>query len=253
MDNLETLKKVGLNNAEAKTYLALLYLKESKTGQLCEKANIPSSNIYSILESLMKKGFISYRIQNNVKVFMPSDPAILDDLFDEKQKKIEIERKDIKDLIKNLKIEKNASLPISNYRYYEGMQGVKSAWLELTEELKNLPAGVIIKIRGALKGTYESLLPIYDEFHKQRVKFKLGYQIILSDKDQIHGQRRKKLPFTDVKFAKIDNEAEISIMGNNLLLQYVTTKTPRAFLIQDEVFVRTFEEIFDQLWNTSKK
>ncbi len=248
VDNLETLQKIGLNKAEAKTYLALLYLKESKTGQICEKADIPSSNIYPILESLMKKGFISYRIQNNVKVFLPSDPAILDDLFDEKQKNIEEERKEIKDLIKNLKTEQNFPLPVSNYKYYEGLQGIKSAWLELTEDLKNMPAGQIIKIRGALKGTYEALIPIYDEFHRQRVKRNLKYRLILSSEDHIHAKRRKKLPFTEVRFAKINNEAEISIIGNNLLLQYATTKTPRAFLIQDGVFVKTFEEIFDQLW-----
>ncbi len=251
-DNLETLQKIGLNKAEAKTYLALLYLKESKTGQLCEKTNIPSSNIYPILESLMKKGFISYRIQNNVKVFLPSDPAILDDLFDEKQKSIEEERKEIKDLIKNLKTEQNIPFPISNYKYYEGLQGVKSAWIEITEGLKTLPKNSIIKIYSSPPNTYEPLLPIYDEFHKERHRLKIAYRLILSEKDKKHGNERKQLHDTKVKFIKMNNEAEISIVGNNLLLQYITTKTPRAFLIQDEVFVKTFEQIFDSLW-TSKE
>jgi sugar-specific transcriptional regulator TrmB len=249
VDNLETLQKIGLNKAEAKTYLALLYLKESKTGQLCEKTNIPSSNIYPILESLMKKGFISYRIQNNVKVFLPSDPAILDDLFDEKQKDIEEERKEIKDLIKNLKTEHSMPLPISNYKYYEGLQGLKSVWIELTEDLKNLPKNSTVKIYSSPPNTYESLIPLYDEFHKERVKQKLKYKLILSNEDKKRGNERKKMYGTEVKFIEMNNEAEISILGNNLLLQYATTKTPRAFLIQDEVFVKTFEQIFDSLWS----
>lgn len=249
VENLETLQKIGLNKAEATTYLALLYLKESKTGQLCEKTNIPSSNIYPILESLMKKGFVSYRIQNNIKIFLPSDPEILDEIFDEKQKTIEQERKEIKSLIANLKTQQNIPLPISDYKYFEGLQGLKSVWFEITENLKNLPKDSTIKIYSSPPDTYEDLLPIYNEFHKERVKQKIKYKLFLSNLDKKHGGERAKLPGTQVKFIDMKNEAEICIIGNNLILQYLTTKKPRAFLIQDEVFVKTFEQIFDQLWS----
>ena len=37
---------------------------------------------------MIKKGFVNYRMQNNVKVFMPSSPEIIKDLFEKKQKNI---------------------------------------------------------------------------------------------------------------------------------------------------------------------
>ena len=86
----EILSKIGLTNQEARTYLALLKLQEAQTGALCKDVNIASSNIYKILDSLMKKGLVSYRVQNNIKIFMPAHPETLNELFLEKQKRLSI-------------------------------------------------------------------------------------------------------------------------------------------------------------------
>ena len=106
---IESLEKIGLTKPEAKVYLALIELKESRTGVLCEKSRIPSSNIYAILDSLTKKGFVTYRMQNNIKIFMPSNPEIIKELFQEKQKNIIEEGKEIENLIQSLKVIKGVT------------------------------------------------------------------------------------------------------------------------------------------------
>lgn len=247
-ENLETLQKIGLTKAEAKTYLSLLYLKESKTGQLCEKTNIPSSNIYPILDSLIKKGLVSYKIQNNIKIFLPSDPLILDKIFEERQKNIEKDRLEIKNLVSNLETQKNLPFSMSNYKYYEGLRGIKSIWFELIKELDNFPKNSEIKTYATMPEAYESLISIYDEFHKKRIKRKIGYKLILSNKDYEYGEKRKKSKFTKVKYLELKNEGSIIVFPTGLILQYVTTQNPRAFLIKDDIFVKTFNQIFDQLW-----
>ena len=73
----EILSKVGLTGQEARAYLALLELQQAQTGPLCKFTKIASSNIYAILDSLMQKGLVSYRVQNNIKVFMPAPPDTL--------------------------------------------------------------------------------------------------------------------------------------------------------------------------------
>ena len=69
MKKLQTiLAKIGLTTQESRVYLALLELQEAQTGQLCKFTKIASSNIYKILDALMKKGLASYRVQNNIKI-----------------------------------------------------------------------------------------------------------------------------------------------------------------------------------------
>jgi len=251
-NNTESLQKLGLNKAEAKTYLALLRLKESKTGVLCEKTNIPSSNIYSILESLMKKGFATYRIQNNVKVFLPSDPEILEEIFDDKQKEIEKERKEIKELIKNLKSEHNVPLALSGYKYFEGLQAVKSVWFELTEELEKIPKNETIVIYTGIKGAFEPMMPLYEEYHKRRLKNKINYKVIYPFGEEKLGSKRKK-QLAEVKFLDLKNEAGWGVMGDKFFIQYITKKVPRGFLIKDKVFADTFKQVFEQIWKVAKK
>ena len=124
----ESLGKIGLTKQEARTYLTLLELKESQTGKICENAHIERSNIYKVLSSLMNKGLVNYRIQNNVKVFSASPPESLSELFKEKQKRLEEERKQVERIVSNLKTKEPGKDSISNYKYYEGIPAIKSMW-----------------------------------------------------------------------------------------------------------------------------
>ncbi|MAH07129.1 hypothetical protein CMI38_02670 [Candidatus Pacearchaeota archaeon] len=248
---IESLKKIGLTKPEAKAYLTLIELKESQTGSLCKKSGISSSNIYPILEALIKKGFVSYRLQNNIKVYMPSNPEIINDIFKEKQKDLIEEGKDIKNLIESLKGKQRDKESFSKYRYFEGMSGIRAMWIGLTEELKTFPKEEEILVYTGVKKAYEGMLGLFEGFHKIRVKKGIKYRIIYPLEESEVAKRRKK-QIAEVRFAKLDNEAEWGVMGKYFFIQYITRKVPRGFLIEDEIFAFTFKQVFNQIWKTAK-
>jgi len=251
LEREKILARIGLNIPESKVYLGLLKLKEAKTGELCEETKVASSNIYPILSSLIVKGLVSYRVQNNVKVFMPATPEVLSELFKEKEKKIEDERNEFLKLVQELKESKPKEEPFSKYKYYEGITGVKSLWLEITNYLEKLDKKSIVKIYTGKTEAYMPLMPFYEEFHKVRSKLGIRYKVIYPlEETKLAEKRRKQL--SEVKFLKLENEAEFCIIGNKLILQYITRKVPRAFLIDDEVFAKSYEQVFDQLWKLAK-
>ena len=246
------LEKIGLSKPEARVYLALIELKESQTGAVCKRSKIASSNIYPIIDSLIKKGFLTYRIQNNIKIFMPSNPEIIKNKFIQKKEEIIEEGKEIENLVESLKtiqIEKEA---ISKYKYFEGMSGIRSIWIGLTEELNTLPKEETIFMYTGIKKAYESMLGLYEEFHNVRVKRGIKYKIIYPLEEKEVAKRRKK-QLAEVRFAKLENEAEWGIMGNKFFIQYITQKVPRGFLIDDKIFTDTFKQVFDQVWKIAKK
>jgi len=251
-DKISPLLKVGLTVPEARVYLSLLELKESKTGALCEKSNVSSSKIYSILNGLINKGLVSYRVQNNSKIFIASPPMILKELFEEREKKFADEKKGILELIESLKTKQQLESSESKYKYYEGISGIRSLWLELIGDLENLPKGEEVLVYAGKKEAYEAMLGLYEEFHKIRVKRGIKYRIIYPKEETgLSVKRRKQL--SEVRFMDLKNEAEWAIIGDKFNLQYITGKVPRGFLIKDKIFADTFRDVFDKLWKVAKK
>lgn len=245
----QILLKIGLTLQESRVYICLLELQEAQTGNLCKFVNIASSNIYNILDSLIRKGLVSYRVQNNIKIFMPASPDVLNELFLEKQKKIDEERKEIAEVITNLKRREVAEPAISNYKYYEGFVGIKSMWYEIRKIMSNK---TITKIHTARKGSYERLVGFYTEYHKERVKKNIKIRMIFP-REEVELAKKRKNKHTEIRFMKLKNEAEWGVMGDKIFIQYITTKQPRAFLIKDEVFAKTFEQVFDKLWEKAEE
>ena len=249
----EILAKVGLTTQESRTYLALLRMKESQTGALCKETGIASSNIYKVLDGLVKKGLVSYRLRNNVKIFMASSPEVLNELFVEREKKLDAERKEIGELIKNLKKPEENSESYSNYKYFEGISGVKAMWFELTKYLGEMDSDVT-KVYTQKREAYENMVGFYGEFHKKRSKLKGRYQMILPLEDKELGEKRmKENKEIDVRYAKLKNEAGWGVIGEKLYLQTMTGKLPVAFLISDAKIAKTFEQVFDSVWKASMK
>ena len=65
----EILEEFGLTKNEVKIYLTLLKMGRALAGEITEKSGIHRRNVYDSIERLMKKGLVSFIIQNNRKYF----------------------------------------------------------------------------------------------------------------------------------------------------------------------------------------
>src|SRR3989338_8012067 len=136
-NNLEALKSAGLSEREALTYLDLQQNGESQTGKICERKKIPSSQIYKILNSLSEKGLVNFKMVNNIKIFRASDPDSLAALFEEREKKIGQEKKQLLDFVSKLKVKPDELSRQNDFRYYSGIRGIKSLYMEIINSWKS--------------------------------------------------------------------------------------------------------------------
>jgi sugar-specific transcriptional regulator TrmB len=74
---VDTLKKFGLTEYEAKVYLALVSLGPSSGKEISQATGIVYSKIYNILNSLIQKGWISYRDDERPKIYVPNPPDVV--------------------------------------------------------------------------------------------------------------------------------------------------------------------------------
>ena len=75
--DLRILEDLGLSNAEAKIYLALLELGTSKTGKIIDLTKLQSSTIYHVLGSLVEKGLVNYIFEGKIKYYQAESPDSL--------------------------------------------------------------------------------------------------------------------------------------------------------------------------------
>jgi sugar-specific transcriptional regulator TrmB len=107
MDNsrlLETIKRFGFAEYEAKCYLALFEKESLTVGEIASLAGVPRANIYGIMRKLLAKGFC-VSLPGAVKKYSASDPNIFRDeltkSLDESKKTIDSLTIELTSLFKN--------------------------------------------------------------------------------------------------------------------------------------------------------
>jgi sugar-specific transcriptional regulator TrmB len=120
------LEEIGLTNIEIKVYLTLLEIGETKSGYIIKNSNVGNSGVYRALESLIKKGLVSYIIKNNVKYFHALDPDNLIKYIDNKKQKI-------LELVPNLS-KKNLEFE-NNAKIYVGYKAILKSYDDCLNEL----------------------------------------------------------------------------------------------------------------------
>jgi sugar-specific transcriptional regulator TrmB len=246
---IEKLKNTGLTTSESKVYLFLLQYKEAKAGIISKKANILSSHIYNILEKLLEKGIISFKIVNNIKVYRPVNPENLFFIIREKEKQIEKEKKELREFISTLKTIEVKPNKENDFKYFEGINGIRSMFSEFTDILKTNSTVHIASAPIAYEKWNAFLL---EYFQGPRMKKNVHQQLIVPISMKKYGKEREKLKLLEIKYTKIEQETEFGVSGDYLYFLSQGEK-PYALLIKDKNFANTQKKIFDVLWNNSTK
>src|SRR3989344_3603240 len=128
----ELLMNLGLTNGEAKVYLALTQLGSSTVGPIVKEAKVAYSNIYEILNRLLKKGLISFIIKEKTKYFQVTSFSQLNEYLNKKEEEIEKEKLSLKKLIPELEKVK-ISQEKQEAEVFIGFNGVRTAYERLME------------------------------------------------------------------------------------------------------------------------
>lgn len=126
----QQLQQLGLEEKEAKIYLASLELGPDTALNIAYKANIKRPTTYVVLEELKKKGLVSITPKQKTTLYIAEDPKKI--LIGLKQKEKLFEK--ISPLLQAINNQKTSKPKV---RYYEGREGMLRAYDEIyrTKEL----------------------------------------------------------------------------------------------------------------------
>jgi len=240
----EIVEKLGLDEKEAKIYLATLELGEATVQHIAAKAKLKRTTLYYILEKLKRDGVLLETKRRKHIYYIPASPREL--LKRAREKLWEVEES-----IDSIEAQKHAIYKKPRLYFLYGPSGFKHIWDMIfaspEKEFKIITEGE--NFLDFVKEKY-----ILDEIIKTKKKLGISSKQLIADspyarkiiaKDRQENRVSKiipshyKLPFTEV--ISHDFVAFISPRWDNTL-----------FVVENERFAQTRNSVFEITWNSLK-
>jgi sugar-specific transcriptional regulator TrmB len=239
MNLTNQLKLVGLNKSEIRIYLYILENGLSNPPQVSRGTKITRTNCYHVLCSLKEKGLIQEQLNNNRKVYLPTDPESLVRNWQQKKEAIEQILPDLHGLYTT---QKNKP----KIKFYDGIDQVREIYLQ------SLKADEIMAI-GSTKNI-QKLLPDFLKYYFSEIRRR---GIIFKNNLTSDSEATAQTIYNDLKdfynFKLLPREyqnptTDILIWGNNIA--FITFQEP-AFgtILSDDMIAQNFKMLFDLLWS----
>jgi len=248
--NTQILNQIGLNDSEIKVYFALLELETSTIGPIIEKAKVPDSKIYLILDKLKEKGLIGFVIKNNVKHFHASDPNNLINLLNEREEAIKKQKSELKEkIIPEIERKRAFAEEKQEAIVYESFQGVKAALNYLLSVMKKGEEYRVFTLGEAL-GKKE-IIKLFYNYHTKRVELGIKAKLIAPIDlrkivKEFYNYKLMGLRFTNLKLPVG------TFIFKNHVMTVILEDTPTAFVIKSKNNYERYKEFFDEIWEKAK-
>ncbi len=241
----QALKAYGLNEKQAKLYLACLGFELITIQNLAKKSGIKRTTIYSLLEELEAIGLINIVKQKKRTYIKAEAPEILLEDINQKRDRF------IKNLPYFREIKKEPA-PNPKFIFYRGVEGFKNFWRDL---LNSGEKEWLISTSGKEFLSFVSESYIVNRIIKEKKKRKIksrqiitdsryAREIVEKDKDENRESRivSRNFPLPAIEIIYGNKVAIISSSFENLLV-----------VIDSEEVAKTHRSYFEMIWQFAGK
>lgn len=231
---------IGLTEKEAELYLLAIKHKEVTASQIARISSESRTHTYDTINTLIKKGLLTYVIKNNIKYFKAVNPERLLNYLKEKSAKIEEEEKSVRKIIPQLKdIQQKSGEEEPKIEIYEGKEGLKSLLNDIISEGKDFVTwGATTKVKEHLPDF------VIQKYLNERKKRNIRARQLFTDSYGVLKSplsKNKKLP---KEFA---NPTTTLIYGNKVAI-FLWTEMPKIILVESKELAGSYKTYFELLW-----
>lgn len=242
MTNLiELVKEYGLNDSEAKLYIAALELGEASIQEMARKSKVKRTSIYYMLNDLEEKGVLTTVKRNKKTFFVATSPSNLLKSFRRRLGEFE-------ETVEVLELHRAKLNKRPRIYFLQGPSGFKQVWDLI---FSSHPKEYRIMTEGLNFLDFVKLKYVLNEIIKQKMAQGIkSFQIIpntsfarkIISKDSVENRQTRVLPsdtilpFTEIICSK--------------LVAYISPRfNDNIFIVEDETFAEGRKIVFDLLWD----
>ncbi|MCK4305439.1 MAG: TrmB family transcriptional regulator [Candidatus Eisenbacteria sp.] len=260
---LENLAKLGLNAYEARGYLALMERKSLTATQISTVSGIPRTRVYSVTESLMKKGLCSF-IPGKIRKYRASEIDVaVDNLlrrneesFEERRQRVLKAAAHLKDQLSGVYGDRSEDIdPLEYIEIIKEPHLIRKRFMQLVEEAKE---EVLVFSKGPYSGPREGMaeqLEQEKDILKTGVRGRCIYEIP-KDEDERRwffrgieqavkaGEEARVIKELPMKMAIIDERTVILALEDPVSRQPSLTSQ----IVEHRALARGLKVLFETFW-----
>lgn len=247
MEIEKILEQFGLNEKEAKVYIACLQLGKGTVLHIAKRASLKRPNTYLILEDLFSKKLVNIFLESKKKYYTAESPTKLLHLLELKKELLNQALPQLTAFYNNPEMNK------PYIRYYEGTDGLRNIWDE-TLTIKDKMMYWISPIKDLVETVGKEYL---EEYVKRRAKKGLWIQTLrVSAREEIEYKYKNKETFEKTlritRFVpkEFDIRTTIIIYGNNVAI--ISGEKKFGIVVESKEISSLMKIFYDLLWNISK-
>ncbi|MFH1073277.1 MAG: helix-turn-helix domain-containing protein [Nanoarchaeota archaeon] len=245
MAEREVLEELGLSEAEAKVYLALIETGSTLAGLVIKKTGLHRGTTYQILQRLKEKGIVSSIIKGKKQYFEPAPPERLMDVLKEREEQLQ-------EILPTLNARLAASKEKQDVTVYSGAKGIRSVLDKMLEELG--PKGEYYDF--GVSGLFRQVMgPYWDLFQKHKKELRIKSSLIFNEDVKEKNPQLLKDYIGVARFhpKEYASMTDTIIYKDTVLLLIWTAKPPIAVVIRNKENAESYKNQFRFLWKNVKR
>lgn len=251
MEILEQLQDLGLNEKEARVYLALLPMRKATAYLLSLKSGLKKSTTYMVLENLLNKGFILKTPDINKAFYIAKSPK--ECLADARRRLGNAE--DAMPELMAMRKEDDSKVSVA---YFEGIDGIRELYNTLLKNMKkkDLSERSYIGFNAHQKDTPEKLEKYWQELNDEFKAIGLKRRIITTDdkslKKYLSVEAQEKYAVRLTALPAEIYSSNVSIEVYDSITQIVSHRYLQAIQIENQDIANVMKQIFEIVWKSKK-
>lgn len=241
MEISQILVNLGFSPNETVVYLASLELGQAAAQEIAKKAKLKRTTAYSVLEGLVKKGFIIKANEHGKSRFIADNPKNLVKQFSDYQKSLE-------NALPQLEAIHNQKEVKPKVLFFEGKEGIKKIYLDTIKE----------KPEVILEYTTSDFFKVFPgfptEYLKQRRENNISAKRI-APKDIRWSEHAKKdeEELSETKLIPLDNfniPVEINVYNDKVAFMSYTDEF--GLIIESKAIADAMKQVYELSWLGAK-
>jgi HTH-type transcriptional regulator, sugar sensing transcriptional regulator len=237
----QVLFQIGLQETEARFYLAALELGQSTVRDIAAKAGISRTNAYDVFSRLLEQGLVTQvgGAANKTMLVVAEPPEQLIELLDARRRKLDA-------LLPELRSLHNSATGKPRVRFYQGQDGIKHV-LNDTLLVRDKKLLGILSMRDLFEVPGREWM---DDFVRRRIEAGVFLRVIRSSvKDIPNVWPQSAADLREVRFASPDFVFTMtSYICDNKVTIISSRRENFAMTIESEEFAMMQRNLFEVLW-----
>jgi HTH-type transcriptional regulator, sugar sensing transcriptional regulator len=245
-------EELGLSPLNQRVITELMENGASPARQLADRLNIPRPSVYDQVKILIKKELVVEKIIENKKVFVLGDIKNIQNLLDEKIKRLEVEKQEFEKSLPSLI--KQFSFIEPQIRFYTGKDGMKQAIGHIVqnrdiETILMWPMSEMMKVLGS---------EYLEELNVKRIKRNISLRVIWPKNKSLDFKNHPylgtgKAHLRELRFAPKEMSWDMGYWSYEDKVVFLSSeKEGFGFVVQSRDFANLIKVQFDQIWKISE-